>query len=204
MVRVRDVYLLPWKLRKEPIRIETLPAEAFDSDAERIRVQRLLNRYNTNLQMTPVLDYEFALLARERTQRRPLRTYLFVPLARAWMIWFTPRIELLPYSGDLWPPREKWRSNPDDFRVTLGFGILGFLYAGLALLGAWSCRLRLGVVFLVTVLVVRTAFLTQLQTVEPRYLVVCFPAILALGALSGAFPNPRRSAAASISQPPAE
>src|SRR5947207_11422064 len=31
-------------------------------------------------------------------------------------------------------------------------------------------------------LVVRTAFLTQLQTCEPRYVLVCFPALLAMAA----------------------
>ncbi len=33
-------------------------------------------------------------------------------------------------------------------------------------------------------LVVRTALLTQLPTIEPRYVVVCFPAIAELGALA--------------------
>jgi hypothetical protein len=32
--------------------------------------------------------------------------------------------------------------------------------------------------------VIRTALLTQLPTVEPRYVVVCFPAVAALGALA--------------------
>ena len=37
---------------------------------------------------------------------------------------------------------------------------------------------------LVSFLVIRTALLTQLPTVEPRYIVVCFPAVAALGALA--------------------
>jgi len=186
MVRFRDAYLAPWKLRKEPIPMETLPGSAFDSDEERARVAALLNHYNSALQMTPTLDHQFAILASERTARRPLRTFVFIPLARVWMIWFTPRIELLPYSGDLWPPREKWQSNQTDFGVTLGFGFLGFAYAGLALMGVARCRTQSGVALLVTFLVTRTAFLTQLQTVEPRYVIVCFPAVLALGALAWA------------------
>lgn len=186
MVRFRDAYLVPWKLKKEPIPMETLPGSAFDSDEERARVVALLNHYNSDLQMTPILDHNFAILAGERTARRPLRTFVFVPLSRAWMIWFTPRVELLPYSGDLWPPGEKWRSNRMDFGVTFGFGFLGFVYAGLALMGVARCRTQSGVVLLMTYLVVRTAFLTQLQTVEPRYVIVCFPAVLALGALAWA------------------
>ena len=186
MVRFRDAYLAPWKLKKEPIPIETLPGSAFDSDEERARVAALVNHYNSDLKMTPTLDHQFMILAGERTARWPLRTFVFIPLARAWMIWFTPRIELLPYSGDLWPPGEKWQSNRMDFGVTLGFGFLGFVYAGLAFMGVVRCRTQFGVVLLMTFLVVRTAFLTQLQTVEPRYVIVCFPAVLALGALAWA------------------
>ncbi|MGA3293534.1 MAG: hypothetical protein ABSE45_06060 [Candidatus Acidiferrales bacterium] len=195
MVRFEDAYLAPWKLGKAPIPIETLPGSAFDSAAERARVAALLSRYNSYLQMTPVLDREFAFLARERNARHPLRTYLFIPASRAWMIWFTPRIELLPYSGKVWPPGEKWRDNPVDFGVTLGFEILNCVYLGLAFLGAWRCRSYPAVALLIAFVLIRTALLTQLQTVEPRYVIVCFPVILALGALACAIPQRDASAA---------
>jgi hypothetical protein len=195
MVRFEDAYLVPWKLGKAPISIDTLPSSAFDSAAERSRVEALLSRYNSTLNMTPVLDREFALLARERTARQPMRTYFFIPVSRAWMIWFTPRIELLPYSGKLWPPGEKWRGNRIDFGVTLGFGILNCIYLGLAFVGAWRCRSHPALALLITFVVVRTALLTQLQAVEPRYVIVCFPVILALGALACAIPQRDTSAA---------
>jgi hypothetical protein len=35
---------------------------------------------------------------------------------------------------------------------------------------------------IVIFVVIRTAFLTQLQTCEPRYVLVCFPVLLAVGA----------------------
>jgi len=184
MVQFGDVYLVPWKLDKAPIRVETLPGSAFDSAEERARVEALLNRYNSKLDMTPLLDREFALLAHDRTARRPLRTYFFIPISRALMMWFTPRIELLPYSGKLWPAGEKWRSNPTDFGVTLGYGILNFIYLALAIAGVWRCRRHPALALLICFVVVRTAALTQLQTVEPRYVVVCYPVILALGALA--------------------
>jgi hypothetical protein len=184
MVRFGDAYLVTWKLEKAPIQIETLPASAFDSAAERAKVESLLANYNSDLNMTPVLDHEFASLAHERAARHPLRTYFVIPSYRAWMIWFTPRIELLPYSGKLWPPGEKWRGNPTDFDVTLGYGILNFVYLALAIIGAWRCRRHPALAFLIAFIVVRTALLTQLQTVEPRYVIVCFPAILALGAVA--------------------
>lgn len=189
MVRPRDAYLVPWKLGKKPISAEMLPRYAFDSGEERAHVEALLNSYNKSLQMNPLLDHEFADLAHERTSRKALRTYLFIPLERACAMWFTPRVELLPYSGDLWPLGEKWRSNPWDFGVTLAYGFLNFSFVGLAIVGAWRFRADLGVALLAVFIIIRTAVLTQLQTVEPRYTVICLPAILALGALAWAIPE---------------
>jgi hypothetical protein len=97
-------------------------------------------------------------------------------------MWFTPRVALLPYSGRLWPPAESHRNNPVDFDVTLGFAALNLLYVGMALAAARYWRTSPGILLIVAFLVVRTAFLTQLQTCEPRYVLVCFPALLALGA----------------------
>ncbi len=197
MFRFSEAYLVTWRLGKEPIRIEGLPAAAFDSSAERARVESLLDRYNSNLQMTPLLDREFTVLARERSARRPIRTYIAIPLARMWTMWFTPRIALLPYSGNLWPPTEKWRNNRIDFGVTLGFGVLNFAYFGLALIGAWRFRKKPAIILLVTFVALRTLFLTQLQTVEPRYVIVCYPVILALAALAWSLPSPENSLVAS-------
>jgi hypothetical protein len=199
MVRFADAYSGPWKLNKAPILIETLPSSAFDSAAERARVESLLSRYNSDLKMTPTIDRGFALLAHERTARHPMRTYVFIPMLRAWAIWFTPRIELLPYSGKLWPPLKQWRNRSTDFDVTLGFGILNCIYLGLAFVGAWRCRRHPALALLVAFIVIRTAFLTQLQTVEPRYVIVCFPMLLALGAQTWAKTRPGASVASGIS-----
>jgi hypothetical protein len=196
MVRFSEAYRVTWKVGKAPIQVAELPATAFDSTDERAQVAALLDRYNSNLQMTPVLDREFALLARERSAHRPIRTYLAIPLARIWTIWFTPRIALLPYSGKLWPPGEQWRTNRADLGVTLGFGILNFVYVGMAMFGAWRFRKQPAIAFLVLFVVVRTLFLTQLPTVEPRYVIVCYPVMLALGALAWSRPRSQDSLAA--------
>src|SRR5580704_3805171 len=184
MVRFRDAYLVTWKLGKDRIRMEDLPETAFDSNAERGRVKVLLDQYNSDLQMSPLLDREFATLAREREARRPIRTYVDVPLERVYAIWFTPRIALLPYSGMLWPPEEMWRNDRTGFTTTIGFGILNFMYLFLATIGAWRFRKQPMVAFLIALVLTRTIFLTQLQTVEPRYVIVCYPVILVLGALA--------------------
>jgi hypothetical protein len=194
MTRFGDAYLVTWSLGNQPIGIAAIPASAFDSDAERARVAELLQRYNSDLVMTPMLDREFANLAAERTARNPLRTYIYVPAGRIVAMWFTPRIELLPYSGKLWPPGERWRGNPADFGFTLGFGILSLVYLGLAAVGWWRYRGQLAATFLMLFVAIRTLAMTQLQTVEQRYVIECFPVIVALGALALAT-SVRRSAA---------
>src|SRR6267143_1336882 len=182
MYRFRDAYLFTWKLPSQQIELKDLPAYATDSPEEREHVSSLLDRYNRIPGMTLALDLEFAELARERSRRHPIRTYLWIPIERAAAMWFTPRITLLPYSGRLWPPAESWRCNPIDFEVTLGFALLNILYAGMAISSAWLWRGNPGISLIVTFIVIRTAFLTQLQTCEPRYVLVCFPALLAMGA----------------------
>jgi 4-amino-4-deoxy-L-arabinose transferase-like glycosyltransferase len=181
--RFRDVYLVPWRLDDEPINMDEVPAAAFDSPEERERVAGLVESYNDTTTISPDVDAGFAELARERTARHPLRTYISVPLKRAAAMWFTPRIEMLPFTGLYWPPGEMWEEDPVDYSVTLGFGLLNFLYAGLALAGAWVARRRPVVAFLIVFILLRTAFLTHVETPEPRYVLECFPALLALGAL---------------------
>jgi hypothetical protein len=184
MFRSRDAYLFTWKLPADPIALNDLPTYAFDSPEERSRVASLLERYNRDRGMTLQTDMEFAKLARERTQRHPVRSYVWIPIERAAAMWFTPRIALLPYSGKLWPLSDGWRQSPTGFEITFGFTLLNFLYAGLALLGAAQWRASPGLALIVAFIVIRTAFLTQLQTCEPRYVLVCLPALLALGAQS--------------------
>lgn len=181
MFRFRDAYLFTWKLPSQPIDLKDLPDYAADSSEERSRVAALLECYNRTHGMTISLDLEFAELARERARRHSIRTYIWIPFERAAAMWFSPRIALLPYSGRLWPLAESYRSNLIDFEVTLGLAALNILYVGMALAAARSWRSSPGILLIVAFVVIRTAFLTQLQTCEPRYVLVCFPALLALG-----------------------
>jgi len=190
MVRYRDAYGVTWAVGKKPIAMDAIPSAAFDSDAERVRVANLLATYNSDSRMTPALDRRFETLAHERAVAHPLRTFFWIPVERALVIWFTPRVDVLRYSGELWPLAEERRANPAEFDVTLFFGLLNFVYAGLALAGAWRFRSNPGCAVLILYLLIRTVLLTQLPTVEPRYVVVCFPAVAALGAL--AFANSKR------------
>jgi hypothetical protein len=182
MFRFRDAYLFTWKLPTQPIDVNSLPSYAADSPEEFSRVASLLDHYNRAHGMTRSLDLEFAALARERAKRHPIRTYVWIPIERAVAMWFTPRITLLPYSGRLWPLRDSYRSNPVDFEVTLGFALLNVLYVAMGLVAARFWRVSPGMSLIVAFIVIRTAFLTQLQTCEPRYVLVCFPALVAVGA----------------------
>jgi hypothetical protein len=146
----------------------------------------VLEKYNADTNLTADEDAVFAQIAKERTARHPLRTYLWIPLHRSVRIWFTPRIELLPVSGNVFPLLSMWDQDPVDQGVTVLFFVLNIVYVGLALWGAcrlWSYSGALAaVVLLLFYMVVRTTFLTTLETPEPRYVLVCYPVLLALAA----------------------
>jgi hypothetical protein len=186
LYRVRDCYLVSWKLNDEEIHLSDIPPAAFDSPEERDRVSDVLDAYNESLTLTPEEDAVFAQLARERTVRHPLRSFLVIPLRRAIRIWFTPRIELVPVSGNVFPLMYMRQEDPVDQRVTIFLFSLNILYVALALWGAFRLRRSSAAcaalsLFLFYILL-RTAFLTTLETPEPRYVLVCFPALSALAA----------------------
>jgi hypothetical protein len=106
-----------------------------------------------------------------------------IPLLRTLTLWFTPRVELLPTSSPLRPIESEWEDDRLDFLVTLAMALLNAAYVVLALAGAWLVRRRPGVAFLIVFVVVRTAFIASfIETPEPRYVLECFPAVLALAA----------------------
>jgi hypothetical protein len=201
LARYRDVYVTVWRIGEGPLDIDDLPPVAFDSPGERARVASLFDEYNDSptLDISPEVDHEYAKIAHERTQRHPLRTYAWTPFGRALTIWLTPRTELLPINGKFWPISENWEDSRRDFLTTAGLGALNYLYIALALGGIWvawhasgagGARSRTleapnlwGIALLLAYLLVRTAFLTTVEAPEPRYVVTCYPAVLALVAL---------------------
>ncbi|GAC1619400.1 MAG: hypothetical protein PVS2B2_16290 [Candidatus Acidiferrum sp.] len=190
LYRFRDCYLVPWKLNDEVINLDDIPSNAFDNPREKERVAALLEQYNDDLTLTAEEDAAFAQLARERTSRHPLRTYLWLPARRFVRIWFTPRIELLPVSGNVFPLSIMWDEDPVDQRVTLGLFLLNIFYVSLGIWGAlclWKNRAaRPAVVLIALYILIRTVFLSTLETPEPRYVLVCFPLLIALAAQSSA------------------
>jgi 4-amino-4-deoxy-L-arabinose transferase-like glycosyltransferase len=204
--RYRDSYLSLWKIGEEPIDLNDIPLAAFDSPEERAHVAELIDEYNgsADMEISPQLDGKFAEIARARTHRHPLRTYVTVPLQRALSIWFTPRTELFDIDGKFWPLREQWRDSRVNVVVTGSFALLGYLYVGLAVGGVWFARRTArgsqaappataaaseanlwAIALILAYFVVRTSFLTTVEAPEPRYVVSCYPALLALVALLG-------------------
>jgi hypothetical protein len=187
LFRVKDCYLVPWKLNGEAIQVKDIPERAFDTPEEKQRVAGLLEQYNEDLTLSPEEDAAFGRLARERTSRHPLRTYLWLPLLRGATMWFTPRIELLPVSGHVFPLKPMWQDDAVDQSVTIGLFVLNLFYVALGAWGAvrlWRERppSRAALALLVLYMTARTAFLTTLETPEPRYVLECFPALIAMGA----------------------
>jgi hypothetical protein len=187
LYRLRDCYLVSWKLNEEPINLEDIPTYAFDTPEEKARVAAVLEKYNDEATWTAEEDEVFAELAWERTQRHRLRTYLSIPLRRSMSMWFTPRIELVPVSGHVFPLKYMREEDPVDQEVTIALFLLNVVYIFFAFWGTFKLwkhhEARHAVGAILFYLIVRTVFLTTQEAPEPRYVLVCFPAVIALGAV---------------------
>lgn len=188
-----------WEVDTQPLSAAGLPSWAADSPQERQRVQELFDRYNRRLAqgkeragrygppraLDRELDRQFALLARERARRHPLRTYVALPLIRALSVWFDTHSMYYPWSGELFPLSQPDRETGDLIWQALFLGLL-WLYTLLGLAGAWlllrgrtTCSFAL---LLLLTLVPRVAFLGTMENPEPRYAVELFPLVAAAGA----------------------
>ncbi len=195
LYRFREVFLVSWKLNDDTIQLDDIPARAFDTSEERQHVAAILEQYNNDSNLSPQEDQQFAEIAQARTTRHPLRTYLWVPLQRSLTLWFTPRVEQLPISGSIFPLAQMWDTDRQDMVVTSALFFLNAFYVLLALWGAarlWSNSpdARAAVVLLACFVLLRTAFLTTVETPEPRYVLVCYPAVIALAAHAFSRRNP--------------
>ena len=157
----KEIYDFSFKVEDEPLDVELLPPSAYDSPEEKARV---------------------AQLARERTARNPLRTWLLVPLERVPAMWISPRLELLPWSGQIVPLRQAWEDDPYDVTITVLLFVVNLLYILLAFVALRRVAWRTGAAVLVVYMLLRTALITQMPGPEPRYVVIAFPLLAALAA----------------------
>lgn len=177
-VSVEEVY---WPVSGEPVDIRLLPRRAFDSDEEYKRTAELIRRYNDQLYVGEDLDPEFERLARERVARHPLRYYIGLPTLRVAGMWLRPRTEMLPLDPRWW----QYGDHPAESILSGGMAALNLLLLVLAVVG-WKHLLPLDAcgIALAGFVLVRSAFLGSLENPEPRYMLECFPVILALAGIA--------------------
>jgi hypothetical protein len=173
----------------EEIPFERVPSRAFDDPQQRAQTRQLFDQYNQTLVMTPELDTRFGELARERIADSRLRYYIELPAVRAIGMWLRPRTEMLPVDIHWWT-----FDDPRDAAVSVILGVwnLALLIAAARSLRRFRSLRWAGL--LLTFVVVRTVLIVVLTIPEPRYVLECYPVVLAL---AGAAVAGRRSLLAS-------
>jgi hypothetical protein len=177
-VSVHEIY---WHSGEEAIDGGLLPERAFDSREEYDRTRSLLDAYNAQLRVSPELDAQFAQLATERINHHPFRYFVWLPTLRIADMWLRPRTELLPIESRWW----EFSDHPEESAFALAWAGLNLFYVLAALRGWLNWHLGLAGAVLVSFVVMRSAFLGSLEAPEPRYVLECFPVVLALA--GGAF-----------------
>ncbi len=180
-----------FKEDSEDLDINLLPGRAFDSVEERQRTEGIFEAYNQTDTMTPELDSQFAQLARERTRRSPLRTYMELPILRALDLWFRPRTEMLQVSAHWW----EFDQDPRDFAKALLLAVINAGYVLLAVVGITKWRQIEYAAMLLGFVLLRTIIITAITFPEPRYVLECYPVVIVFGAVALAGRTPRKPGA---------
>jgi hypothetical protein len=271
-----DRYIAPllWSLDSEPIDLDEIPPEAFDSAQEKARVATLLEKYNhadgvpgpdaspvpqsrqpnatpapqsspakpvpgpsnqptkppansnansnsedtgdegdqndnssdsgdesddeseksnpedqAAVEMTPDIDAEFGVIARERIARHPLRFYLVLPFKRAHTMWIDTHSQYWPFEGALLPLDDLDYKGHQQYWLPL-FAALTAGYTLLGLVGAWllwksrKSAARRWLLLAALFIILRLGFFSTLENPEPRYVVEFFPVLAALGGIA--------------------
>jgi hypothetical protein len=180
---VEDVW---FKVDGEDVSVDDLPPRAWDSEDQKARTQQLFDRYTDNGDtMSAEIDRGFDELASERIHSRPLRYCLQLPLMRAADLWLRPRTEMLPIDPHWWRLRE---DDPRQFWWSVFLGALNLTYVAAAIFAMATRRVRY-LPALLGFAILRTAFLAWLPNPEPRYMLECYPALIAVA--SAAFSKRR-------------
>ncbi|HLY98675.1 MAG TPA: glycosyltransferase family 39 protein [Candidatus Angelobacter sp.] len=165
-----------WPADGEAIRFSALPQRAFDSRVQYEETRDLIEDYNQTQLINRELDARFARLARERVKHSRFRYYVWLPFLRMADLWLRPRTELLPIESRWW----EFSAHPGESAFALFWAGLNTFFLAAALWGWHRTRLGIsGVAFLGYVLV-RSLYLSSMENPEPRYVLECFPIVLAL------------------------
>jgi 4-amino-4-deoxy-L-arabinose transferase-like glycosyltransferase len=156
--------------------LDNVPRRAFDNDDQLQRAVVLFKQYDDNNNViTPEMDDGFAALARDRIRAHPLRYYVKLPVMRALDLWLRPRTEMLPIDPHWW----RYWDDPWDFGRAAALGVINLFYVLAAIVAIAKRKVRwLGLILLF--FAIRTLFLAWMPNPEPRYMLECYPALLAM------------------------
>ncbi len=194
-VDYKATYDIYWNYDDTRMRVEDLPARAFDDAQQREQTQDLFERYNRVVSATPEFDAAFARIAEERIADHPLRYYGLLPAAREADMWLRPRLELTTMPVDWWVVR----AHPLESTEEIAYALLNAAYLALAVVGLVRWRRRgwgrhAAIAWAMIAFVgLRCALLLTLDNSEPRYTLECFPVVILAGG-DRAFISPRRLA----------
>src|SRR5260370_1500570 len=177
-VSVHEIY---WRGDNEAIDANLLPERAFDSRREYDGTHALLDDYNDQLTLNPQLDARSEQLAEERINHKPFRYYVWLPSLRIASMWFRPRTETLPIESRWW----EFENHPEESAFALAWAALNLFFVLAAVRGWMQSRLGLCGAVVIGFVLLRSAFLGSVESPEPRYVLECFPVVLAL--VGGAF-----------------
>ncbi|HKE31442.1 MAG TPA: glycosyltransferase family 39 protein [Candidatus Angelobacter sp.] len=169
-----------WHVPGDSLDIDNLPERAFDSKQQYDQTDELIADYNLEHDIDRDMDQRFAALAAERINHHRFRYYVRLPFLRIADMWLRPRTELLPVETRWW-----------EFSEHRGESVFALVWAGLnlalllAALRGWLVT-RLGIygVVLIGFSLLRSTFLGSLENPEPRYMLECFPVVLALAGVA--------------------
>jgi hypothetical protein len=141
----------------------------------------VLSRYNQQLYIDPEMDAEFEEIARLREEHNPLRYVILLPFLRTSDMWLRPRTELFDIETRWW----EFSRHESESIFALVWASLNLLYIVAALRCMVTWRLGVAGVLVIGFVLLRSIFLSSLENPEPRYMLECFPVLLALA--GGAF-----------------
>ena len=169
----------------EPVDFQSLPERAFDSRLEYEKTRVLISEYNRSLSIDDGLNRKFDQLARERIVHNPFRYYVWLPVLRISDMWLRPRTELLPIENRWW----EFDSHQGESIFAICWAGLNLFYLLAALRGWIKHMLGACGVALISYVLLRSAFLAAMAGPEPRYVLECFPIVIALAACGIAKPQ---------------
>ena len=171
------------RIGRNTVNPQDLPERrTFDGLQEYQKTLDLISRYNQQLFIDPEMDAEFgSVIANARVEHGRLRYTIWLPFLRTADMWLRPRTEILNVDTRWWD----FESHIKESTFALVWAGLNLLYILLAFRGWLQWRLGVAGIFLISFILLRSIFLSTLENPEPRYVLECFPILLALA--GGAF-----------------